>query len=1123
MTKLLAMTKTLFYAFVVQLTSITVLLAIDNSHGQSRAENLVDSIKYERLSDITLSLEPRKLTLLQALQELNEETGFRFTYSLSTIPGDQQIDLSAKEESLKQVLLSLSQQGNLIFRRVNERITVSMKEEEDKYRVKETISMDESIISGKVTDGSGDPLPGATVLVKGTTVGTITDAAGNYRLRMPTALNRSDRKSLTLVISFVGYQTQEIVVGERTVVDIVMQEDISSLEEIVVIGYGERRKDLLVSNVERLEGKEFEMQTNINADQAMQGRLPGVFVTNTSGAPGGNTQVVIRGLSSINAGNQPLYIIDGVPISVETFESAVSPSSQRFGNLNPLSLINPQDIASIEVLKDAAAKAIYGSRAANGAILITTKTGRGKEPTISFSTQQGIYRATRPYDVLTSAETQELMAEAYVNDGVEVPERIRNIDTSISTDWYDQIMREGSLQQYQISFSGSREDVNYYISAGHRREEGIIHNSGLANSTVRLNLEFNLKDNLRIGTRTNFGFDRGNQMYGGITLPSLTRILMFTTPFLPVRDENGMYSIPSLGEGSNPVAVIEEREHESKTRKLVTNSYFDWEIHPGISFRTDFSYDLNIFREDIFDTPNSATLRPERLPNGIRQHTFTEAEILTIEPRLTFTPDWQDHGLEVTLGSTILQQDIFNERLTGYNFANENTTYLNSAADILDNFSFQTGSGREGYSFFSIFSRLDYSYQEKYLLSATFRRDGSSRFGPDFRYGNFWSVGAGWVFSRETGMENVPWLSFGKLRASYGITGNDQVGNYPYIGYWEAGLGYLEQPTLRAAQLENADLKWEELADFDIGLELGFWDNRITVEGAYFNSESRDLLLQRPIGWTSGFSNFFDNIGDVRNRGLELDFSATVVRSGSFELQLGGNLTWAKNKIEALTNNVDTIEIFPYNALIVGQPINAFFMAQVEGMDPQTGDLIVTDINGDGQIAPWGVDRTITGNPNPRYYGGVNLGVKWKGISLDAQFSFVGRRDLFQSGLHSQWLSAYRNGYVAPDVVLDRWQQPGDQARFPRLSLTTPNNGQWDQFIVNGAFLRMRNLTLAYQIPQTLLSTLGVSNASFYFTGVNLLTFTNVEFADPEVGINGIQFGTYPQARQFVFGFNFQF
>ena len=1112
---LMLLSKGACYIFIIQLISMQLLMAGDVT-GQS-------------LKDTKVTLQLEEASLVEVFNEIQHKTKFIFGYNRSVGKMEKRISLNFENEPLDVVLKYIAKATGLRFKQINGNISVTIDTKRQKKQAK--VSVSNRTVTGKVTDEKGEPLPGATVHLKGTGNGTITDVDGNFSLNVP-----DDDPTLAVIISFVGYQSREIAIGDRSVIEVVMAQNLAALQEVIVIGYGEFREDLLVANVEQLEAQAFENQTNINANQAIQGRLPGVFVTNSSGAPGGATQVVIRGLSSINAGNAPLYVVDGVPIASGSFETTTGKNRALLGrneNLDILSLVNPQDIASIEVLKDAAAKAIYGTRAANGAILITTKSGGSQEPRVAFSTQQGVSKAIIPYRLLNSSEIVELWSESFTNDGREVPDRIRDIDTSVNTDWLDLTLRDGYFQEYQMSVSEAKETVNYYLSANYRNEEGIIRSSDLERTTVRLNLDLPLRDNLHLGTRTTVGFDQGNQLYGGNTSGAgIMNSVLRIPSYLPPRDANGEYTTsPLIGPG--PLAMIEEAEYETKTTKLISNNFINWDITPFLTFRTDFSYDLTIYRENFYDSENTNFWSPE----GLRSHSFQESRAFTVEPQLKLKQQFGSNRVELMVGFTTLRQDRFYEKVSGNGFASEHTTYLNSVSRIIiegnniDREGRLTGSNEEGYSFNSVFGRVNYDFAEKYLVSATFRRDGSSRFGSDYRYGNFWSVGGGWVFSRELFMNGTSFLNMGKLRASYGVTGNDQIGNYPYIGYWGAGNGFLQNPTLSPSQQENQNLKWEELHDFDIGVDLGFLDNRITVGLTYFNSLSQDLLLNRPVSSVSGFENFYQNVGSVRNKGWELDLNASILGFDDFEWQIGANVTQADNRIEALINDEPIPVGFSEGAsgsiygsvLAVGQSINAFFGELAEGVDPATGDIVQKDVNGDGLITI--DDRTVLGNPNPRYYGGFNTSLRWKSLRLDANFSFVYDIDVFDRDL--QYLYATDHlGENGRSEYLNRWQKPGDQTNIPRMTQANVYRN-WglmrSLYTKDGSYIRLKNITLSYQFPPSLLSPIRLSNAVVYFTGTNLWTITGLEGMDPELNIDGVNFFSYPQTKRFIVGVNLQF
>ena len=1091
--------------FLLQISCLTTLFA-HTIHAQAVS-----------VKEMRISLELHNHNLEEFLHLIEQETGLTFVYQKSLIRSKRNHFRKYEAIPLYDVLLELSEIHDLSFKRVDNVVSIK-KRKSSKKPVEEIISDRE--VEGKVSDKeTGQPLAGATVRVKGTNIGTVTDVEGNFRLRI-----EDMGPGIKLVVTFVGYKTQEIEISAQRKFNVAMSPDLTSLEELVVIGYGEQRQDLLVANIEKLEAEEFANQTNIGPNQALQGRLPGVFITNTSGSPGGGSEVRIRGVNSIVGGNEPLYVIDGVPVTTGDLASRQFGELTRFsGDLDPqssdiLSSINPRDIQSIEVLKDAAAKAIYGTRAANGAILITTKTGKGK-PRVSLSTQQGVSQVINRFDLLNTAEWIEIQRESYTNDGLDIPEFIENIDPSIDTDWQDLVYREAFFQEYQVSFSGAKDNVNYYLSGSYRDEDGVMKNNDLQRTTVRLNLDLKLNDKLTVGTRSTLGFTNGNQQYGGISsLSNAVQAVNNFLPFLTPRNENGEFT-ESPGFDPNPVAIIEESQNAVQTLKIVSNTFLEYQVVDPLTFKTSFSYDFNSFREDIFHTPNTDLIAAFDYPNGYRSNGYRQIATTTVEPQLSYSDRLDNHGVDFTVGTTFLNQDINFQRVTGTDFSNDNTNYINSAATIINEDGF-TGSGKEGYAFFSIFARGSYDYDGKYLLSATFRRDGSSRFGPEFRFGNFWSVGAGWNFYREDFAKKLPWISSGKIRASYGVTGNDQLGNYPYLGFWENGGSYIQQPTLVQAQLENEDLQWETRNDLDIGLELGLFENRVLVNGSYFNSLTKNLLLSRPLSQVTGFRSFTENIGEIRNEGWEVDLNLSLIDTDDWSFSLGGNITFGKSTVVRLLNNQESVIAGPLSLyrLTVGEPVNAFNIILFDKIDPETGDIVWVDLDEDG-IINRSEDATGVGNPNPRRYGGFHSYLRWKNLSLDLNFQFVSDIDIYRSDevLSTRFYGTQRTN--AQNVFRNRWRNPGDITDIPRVSqLSFPNNRiPGSNNIEDGSYLRLKNITLRYDLPIRSLK------AQAYLTGYNLLTFTNYGGVDPEVNANGLARNDYPQVKRYVLGLNFNF
>ncbi|MEM7298230.1 MAG: SusC/RagA family TonB-linked outer membrane protein [Bacteroidota bacterium] len=677
--------------------------------------------------------------------------------------------------------------------------------------------MAQRTVSGKITDDEGESLPGVNVLIKGTTTGTQTDLDGNYRL--------SVEDGAVLVFSYVGFETQEIEVGARSTIDVTLGGAVE-LQEVVVVGYGTTLKSEFTGSSVSVNSETLEKLPVISADQALQGLAAGVQVTASSGSPGGGVNVRVRGQTSISASNNPLYVIDGVPV--------VSGNLQQNGfggqSGNALAGLNPNDIESIEVLKDASSTAIYGARAANGVVLITTKRGKTGTTKVDIGYMRGFGNPTNIIDVLNADEWELIMNEARINDGLAPIDYDNAANANVDTDWLDAVFRTADIHQYNVSISGGDDKTRYFISGSYRDEEGTMGTdaggSGYKRGTARLNLDHTASDRFSLGTSIGISADQNQRIQNDNNIFGVLSTALLTAPNIPIfvlDPETGEPTSEFSNEPpfANPVRSLTVPRFNNNTRKVIGNFYFNYEFMEGVSFRTDASIDWTQLVEDHY-IPASTF---QGSPDGIGRFNTNEFTTTVIEPTIRINKAiGSNHNINAVVGSTFQNRSNFRNSVTGQGFSRESLTYITSAANIT------AGSSlRRDYTFQSVFGRVGYSYDGKYLATATVRRDGSSRFGPNNRYGIFWAFSAGWNFSDESFMSGLDWLELGKLRASYGKTGNDRIGEFTFLGTWTGGANYLDQPASAPNRIANNDLKWEETTTFDAGLELALFKNRLNM------------------------------------------------------------------------------------------------------------------------------------------------------------------------------------------------------------------------------------------------------------------------------------------------------
>ncbi len=972
-------------------------------------------------------------------------------------------------------------------------------------------------VSGKVTDEKGEGLPGVNVVMKGTTTGVTTDLDGNFQISVPD-------DNTVLVFSSVGMTTQEVTVGARTIIDIGMSIDTKELQELVVVGYGTTLKTEFTGSSASINSESLGRLPVVSADQALQGLAAGVQVVSNSGTPGGGMSIRVRGQTSISASNDPLYVVDGVPI--------VSGNLQQNGlggqSGNALAGLNPNDIESIEVLKDASSTAIYGARAANGVVLITTKRGQTGTTKVDVGYMRGWGNPTNIIDVLNADEWEMIMNEARINGGLTPTNYDALPNADVDTDWLDAVFRTAIIEQFNVSISGGDDKTRYFLSGSYRDEEGTLGNdvggSGYKRATARLNLDHTASEKLTLGSSIGISYDQNSRIPNDNNIYGVLSTALLTAPNVPI------YVLdPETGEPTseyspeppfaNPVQVLEKERALNSTKKVVGNVFFSYEILEGLSFRTDASVDYTQLTEDHYQP--ASTFQGAGVGTGL--YNTNEFTTTLIEPTLRGSKTLgSNHNLTGVVGTTFQNRTNWRNSVSGQGFSRESLTYLTSAATIT------AGSSlRRDYAFQSVFGRVGYSFKGKYLANATVRRDGSSRFGPDNKFGTFWAVSGGWNFSEESFMDAISFIDYGKLRMSYGKTGNDQIGEFTYLGTWTGGANYLDQPASAPTRIANNALKWEETTTLDIGLELALFKSRVNLNVGYFDGSTVDLLYANPIPEATGFNSVQSNIGEIRNWGWEFDVNTiNVDMPNGFKWTTTANISFLRNEVVSLLDPEPIVQGFA-SAIIEGQPLNTFYAYKFLGVNPATGMSMYQDVNGDGNITA--DDQTIIGDYQPSYLGGITNNFSYKGLTLSVFFQFIQGVDVYNN-TRAFMEHLGTSAWGMDRSVLRRWQKPGDITDIPRAATGATvglNNEDNSRFLEDGSYLRLKNITLAYDVPNEIAAKAGLRTARIYFTGVNLLTFTNYSGFDPEVNVfnntntaQGTDFLTFPQSKQVFLGVN---
>lgn len=999
-------------------------------------------------------------------------------------------------------------------------------------------------VTGRVTtpeDNTG--LPGVSVSVKGRTIGTQTDANGNYTLNVSS--------DATLVFSFIGLSSVEEQVGNRSVINVILKTDIRNLNEVVVTGYGQQIKRDLTGNIAKVRATEIQDQPVTTFDQALQGKAAGVQINAGSGKLGQGIQVRVRGQSSVSASNQPLYVIDGIPVTTENLSSSSAAT-------NPLADINPQDIESVDILKDASAGAIYGARAANGVVLITTKKGRAGRTNITFGAQYGSSKPTRKLQFLNTEQYVNFYNRAAANS-----DRIEGLDAKdpdsytsymksfyetqglgtygtakqSNTNWGDLAYQDAPYQQYDLNLNGGNEKTTFYLSGQLLDQKGILIGNALTRYAGRLNLDHRVSDRFRIGFNTGISrtlnqrlandnsFSNPMQM---VALPPMTPATDPTTG-LPVGTPPGDISIPVY---YNPLINLGNSYYNTTVYRNISNVYGQLQITKGLSFRTEFGLDvLNQQEEQYY---NSKTQRNTSAPLGLGQNRYARIENYTTNNFFTYNTVFGQSNLDLTAGMSYQQSQQKTMFVEGRDFPSDAYRQIASAARKTDGSSAQTD-----YRFLSYFARANYKFADRYLLGLSARVDGSSRFGRDSRYGFFPAVSAGWVLSEENFLKNNNIVSFLKIRASYGQTGNAEIPNFPQLGLFSGDATYGTLPGQRPSQLANPDLKWETTNQFDIGFDFGVLNNRINGEIDYYNKQTTGLLLNVNVPGTTGFSTQFRNVGSLENEGFEFVLN-TENLTGAFRWTTNLNAATNRNRINNLQGQIIEGGINAMSRAVEGQPLGVFFTQEYAGVDPANGNALwyKNTTNPDGTL-----DRTTTktynqaqrvvaGSPLPKWTAGITNTFSYKGFNLSVLFNgvFGNKINFYGVGRYSSANGRFEDNQTVNQLAA--WTAENPNTNVPEARLFYNNGAQSSsRFILDGSFIRLRTATLSYNLPKTLINRVKLNNVRLFVSGQNLLTFTKYAGWDPEVNADylvsniaqGYDFYTAPQARTITGGINIGF
>lgn len=971
----------------------------------------------------------------------------------------------------------------------------------------------ERTVTGTVTSSDdGTTLPGVSVVVKGTTRGANTDAEGKFKIGVPAGGQ--------LVFSFVGFEKQTIEVGSKSVINLALVPEPNNLNEVVVTAYGgsTAKKDI-TGAVAQVSGKTIEGLPMQTIDRALQGRAAGVQVTATSGQPGGGINVRVRGVGSINAGNDPLYIIDGVQVASGGL-SGVSSS-------NVLASLNPNDIESIQVLKDAAASAIYGAQGSNGVVLVTTKRGKAGKTKFKVSFQEGQTSLLKKLDVLTASEFATLKIEGFVNRALATNANVETARANAiaqygdpatvqNTAWQDYVYRNGRLRMIDASATGGDGKTNFYLATSYNYQEGQIIKSDFGRGTVRLNVDHQASKKLKFETSIGLTATRQNgAIADGAFINSPFFAAALILPNQPVYKADGTYNAPLTGAFSyNPVQSVEYETRLNTTIQTVSNFALNYEIIPGLKFRSFYGIDYANNRDDAYRDP----IVPQFASTG-GSATVSNRYALNwnTAQTLNYNKVFGDHDINGLVGGEYREEVFETVSATGQGFPNGLFRTLAAAARPITT----TGSYTT-WRIASVFGSANYGYKDKILGTATLRYDGSSRFGSNNRYGLFPAVSVGYRLSEESFLKKYSWLSELKLFAGYGKAGNNSIDNFASRALFGLGGQYIDLPGIRPSQLGNANLSWEVASTINAGVNYSLFNGRVFGEVQVYRKINDKLLLSRPLPDDSGFGSIFENLGKVENKGLEIEFNHVNVNKGGFRWETNWNVSFQRNKILQLLPGQTNIG----TGLWVGQPISINWYPTYAGVNPADGRSMWLDSLGNITYTLQARDSKIQGSSYAKGFGGLTNRISYKGLSLEVFFQGQwGNQVLNNNGFFME--SSASAGWNNLQSQLDRWTTPGQIARVPRPyeGGTEPGSSTIQTFstkqLENASYIRLKQVTVGYDLPSSLVRKLNLSQVRVFAQAINLLTWTAYTGLDPEILFTEI--GRYPQSKQVTGGIQIEF
>jgi len=1114
------------------------------------------------INDQKITLKMENVSLEQILWKLKEQTKFEFAYSNQDVASPIKLNINVKNESLDLFLKDILNKFDLEYKITQDVIVINKKIEQQGANT-ELKQQKKRIVNGFVTDKSKSPLPGVSVMLKGTSTGVATDIEGKFTLSV------SDNLENILIFSFIGMQTQEIQIGNQSEFVVELEDLTEFIDEVLVVAYGTTKKSSFSGSAAIINSKDLIKNPSSSFEKALQGKIAGLQVATASGQPGATTSYRIRGSGSLNASNEPLYVIDGVATTSSDYSIV---AKDAYSTSSILASINPQDIESITVLKDAAAASLYGSRAANGVVIITTKSGKQGDGKISLNLQIGAASVPKTFDLMNSAEYYKTIFTDYyktrLSNGYSGTDAatwannqtqglitfnpynitqpydangkiVSNANIIVDTDWQDEVFNPAMTQDYNLSFSGGTKQVNYFFSGGYFKQDGTSPAADYSRYSFKSNITTNIKPWLRAGMNTIFSYSVQNtEVSSGQGASPLYNSLYFPNG-VPVyqTDSQGNYILDEAGNKQfnwtnpvskdfNPLAIPYMDIWKTKTYRLISSLFAEIKFMDGLKFKTTFSPDYVSLYETKFWNKEHGN---GPAYGGRSERHQTHDLMYTSTNTLNYTGTFSDiHNVSAMLGSEVWNSTREYALAQGTNFA---FNFMNELAGATNPLAPSSYTSNE--SLMSYFARAEYNYDNKYYFSASFRRDGSSVFGANNKWGNFYSFGGSWRLEKENFLKDIAWINALKLRSSYGTSGNNQgLGRYQSLGLWSAGssYNYANYAGFAHIQLANPDLGWEKQAMFNIGVDYAFLNHRLYGSLEYYNKVSTDLLYNYPLPTSHGFALIMRNLAKVKNAGVEFELGAEMIRNKDFNWNLNFNLSTSSDKILDLADTPDVIMSTTKKIWKEGYSQYEFYMPTWAGVDKETGAPLW--VKGTGTTSTYSAaDNQFQGKATPDCYGGLTNSFSWKGIDFSF-FIYYSVGGLVYDGLYASVMHEGNNaGTQLHRDVLNGWTTENTSATTPKYTNSNSNlsNSTSSRFLYDATYFKLKNVNFSYTLPKLICQRLGVLNTvKVYFNIDNLFTWFKSDwkgYDDIDIyGIGGYNASpTMPLSRTYTFGVNFSF